>query len=60
MKNAILNDVIILGRVLPMTSDKIHQNQELYCIDGIIGTIKMTHYKDPPKVLVYERIIEEN
>jgi len=55
MSNSI-NNVIILGRVLPMSSNKIHQNQELYCIDGIIGTIKMTHYKDPPKVLVYEKI----
>ena len=47
-------DIIIVGRVLPQTSNKVHQNQEVYWGGGIMGTIKMTHYKDPPKVLVYE------
>lgn len=49
------NDTIIIGRVFPMTSNKLHQNQEVYSINGLICTIKMTHYKDPPKVLVYEQ-----
>lgn len=35
-----------------MTNDKIHQNQEVYSIDGIMCTLKATHYKDPPKVLI--------
>ena len=46
------SDAIVLGRVLCMTNDKIHQNQEVYSIDGIMCTLKATHYKDPPKVLI--------
>ena len=49
------NDVIYLGRLLAMTTDKIHQNQEVYSVDGIMCTLKATHYKDPPKVLIDER-----
>jgi hypothetical protein len=45
------NESIILGRVLGLSNDKIHQNQELYSTDGISPTLKATHYKDPPKVL---------
>lgn len=50
----ILKEPIVLGRVLPQTSDKIHQNQEVYWCNSVMATIKMTHYKDPPKVLIYE------
>lgn len=45
------NRVIFLGRLIP-DSGKIHQNQEVYANDGIACTIKATHYKDPPKILV--------
>lgn len=45
-------DPIILGRVLPKTTDTIHQNQELLGTGGVSMTIKRTHYKDPPKILV--------
>lgn len=44
---AILN---IVGRILP-DSEKIHQNQEVYDSNNIMGTIKASHYKDAPKVL---------
>lgn len=50
---------IVFGRVLPLTSDKIHQNQEVYSEGGVICTIKATHYKDPPKVLVKEIVSDE-
>ena len=54
-----INDmVVVLGRVFPITTDKIHQNQEVFDINGCIGTIKSTHYKDPPKVLVMEVVNE--
>lgn len=46
------NDMICLGRLLGMTSDTIHQNQEVWSTDGIMCCIKSTHYKDAPKVLV--------
>ena len=49
-----VNDMIYLGRLLPTNSDKIHQNQEVYSVDGIICCLKSTHYKDQPKVLVEE------
>lgn len=49
------NDMIYLGRLLGMTTDKIHQNQEVWSIDGIMCCIKSTHYKDAPKVLVNEQ-----
>ena len=48
------NESIILGRVLGLSNDKIHQNQEVYSVDGIICCLKSTHYKDQPKVLVGE------
>lgn len=53
------NDTLVLGRVLPMNSEKVHQNQEVYSGKGIICTLKATHYKDPPKVLVIEEEDEE-
>ena len=50
------NESIMLGRVLGLSNDKVHQNQEVYSVDGIICCLKSTHYKDPPKILegVYE------
>ena len=55
----LLKDVVVLGRVLPMSSNKIYQNQEVYYWGGIMGTLKATHYKDPPKVLVNGKIIDK-
>lgn len=46
-----VNDMIYLGRLLPTNSDKIHQNQEVYSVDGIACCLKSTHYKDSPKIL---------
>lgn len=46
-----INDMIYLGRLLPTNSDKIHQNQEVYSVDGIMCCLKSTHYKDPPRIL---------
>ena len=46
-----VNDMIYLGRLLPTNSDKIHQNQEVYSVDGIACCLKYTNYKDPPKIL---------
>lgn len=46
-----MNDMICLGILLPETTDKVHQNQEIYSTDGILCTLKATHYKDPPKIL---------
>ena len=46
-----MNDTICLGLLLPETTDKVHQNQEIYSTDGILCTLKATHYKDPPKIL---------
>ena len=46
-----LNESVILGRVLGLSNDKLHQNQEVYSVDGIICCLKSTHYKDPPKIL---------
>lgn len=48
--------VILLGRMIPL-SGKIHQNQEVYSIGGILPTLKATAYKDPPRILV-ERMNE--
>ena len=45
------SETIVLGRLLAMTTDKIHQNQEVYSVDGIACCLKSTHYKDPPKIL---------
>lgn len=46
-------NVVVLGRLLPK-SGKIHQNQEVYYCKGrsVIGTIKASCYKDPPKILI--------
>ena len=46
-----LNESVILGRVLGLSNDKLHQNREVYSVDGIICCLKSTHYKDPPKIL---------
>lgn len=45
--------VKVLGRLIPC-SGKVHQNQEVYMSAGgsLMCTLKATHYKDPPKVLV--------
>lgn len=51
-----VNDIIYLGRLLPTNSDKIHQNQEVYSVDGIACCLKSTNYKDPPRIL---EIIDE-
>lgn len=45
------NLVILLGRMIPL-SGKIHQNQEVYSIGGVLPTLKATAYKDPPRILV--------
>lgn len=45
------NKVAILGRIIP-DSKKLHQNQEVYCVDGIAATLKATSYKEPPKILL--------
>lgn len=47
------SDPIILGRIIP-DSGKIHQNQEVLSVYGGGITLKATHYKDLPKVLVEE------
>ena len=39
-----------LSRVVSSTG-KIHQNQEVWSLRGLC-TLKATHYKDAPKVLV--------
>lgn len=48
MKN---NIQIIFGRIIP-DSKKLHQNQEVYCVNGIAATLKATSYKEPPKILL--------
>ena len=40
-----------LSRVVSSTG-KIHQNQEVWSLMGGLCTLKTTHYKDAPKVLV--------
>ena len=50
----ILNESIILGRITPINNDKIHQNQEVYSNRGIMCTLKATHYKEPPKIMIGE------
>ena len=45
---------IMLGRLIP-DSGKIHQNQEVWNIWGVCPTLKATHYKDPPKILIGEK-----
>jgi len=42
--------VKVLGRMIPL-SGKIHQNQEVYSINGLSPTIKATAYKNPPRIL---------
>lgn len=43
--------VLSIGRVLPIT-EKIHQNQDVWSLRGGLCTLKATHCKDAPKVLV--------
>ena len=50
----------IVGRITPINSDKIHQNQEVF-MGGICATIKASCYKDPYKVVKrYERKKDTN
>lgn len=42
-----------------MTSDKIHQNQEVHSPSGVCITIKATAYKNPPRILVKEIVSDE-
>lgn len=46
--------VSVLGRLIP-DSGKIHQNQEVFWDEGIICTIKASHYKSPPQILFLKR-----
>jgi hypothetical protein len=41
---------VVLERLIP-DSGKIHQNQEVYSIDGLAATLKATSYKSPPMVM---------
>lgn len=43
-----MTKALVVGRLIP-NSGKIHQNQEVYLVDGVSGTIKATSYKDPRK-----------
>lgn len=48
-------NAVVLGRLIP-NSGKLHQNQEVYSSEGSeIGTIKACHYKDPPKIVVWNK-----
>jgi len=53
--------VNVLGRLIPK-SGKIHQNQEVYSTFGgsIMCTVKATHYKDPPKVMICSDVVNKN
>lgn len=46
-----MNKIQVLGRIIP-DSKKLHQNQEVYCVDGIAATLKASSYTEPPKVLL--------
>ena len=59
MLKSVSGKPIYLGRVMPMTSDKIHQNQEVHSIRGVCITIKATAYKNPPRILVMEAMPDE-
>lgn len=48
------NDLIVLGAVPQMSTDKIHQRSWVYDIDGVAPTICATDYKDPKRILVKE------
>lgn len=49
------SDVVTLGRLLP-TTNKIHENQLIMSIEGGCCTIKASSYKDPPKILIENKI----
>ena len=51
----IVPSVDVVCRAVPK-SGKIHQNQEVFNPNGICGTLKATHYKDPPKSICSYRI----
>lgn len=45
------NEILILGKLI-CNSGKTHEKQEVYDINGVVGTILATCYTDPPKVLI--------
>lgn len=47
------NKLIILGNILPMCSNKIHQRNFVYSLHGIAPTLTATMYKDPPRILEF-------
>lgn len=49
-----MNKIQVLGRIIP-DSKKLHQNQEVYCVDGIAAKLKASSYTEPPKVLLEVR-----
>lgn len=53
------NKVEVVGRLMP-DSGKIHQNQEVYETSGLICTIKSTHYKSPPQIIVRSKNYNHN
>lgn len=53
-----MNEMIVLGRLIP-DSGKIHKNQEVYATGGGCCTLKVTTYKDPPKVMIEELYDED-
>lgn len=53
------NKVEVVGRLIP-DSGKIHQNQEVYETSGLICTIKSTHYKSPPQIIIRSEFNEHN
>ena len=46
------NEIITVGICYPESSDKMHQTNVVYGINGIAATIRAVTYKDPPKILV--------
>ena len=45
---------VVIARLLP-ESNKLHQNQEIYHGGGIACTLKSSHHKDAPKVLIVRK-----
>lgn len=43
-----MNKIQVLGRIIP-DSKKLHQKQEVYCVDGIAATLNATSYTEHPK-----------
>ena len=46
------NEIITIGILFPETSEKMHQTNSVYGINGVAATIKSCCYKDPPKIMV--------